>query len=419
MDDELRLPRVPGVIRRFWARHPLLADILVALICLALNVVPAATFRIPTETGRGPSPAALVLVPLTVCACVMLLRRRQWPTAVFVGAIILDVAFLLAGTGTGSMLGLVTSYSLAVYRSTRAAWMGFGIGLGALGVVAFWLGFAGVVAPSDAANSVIGTGGMLLIGTLIGVNVGNRKRYVEAIIARSRQLLVERDQQAQLAASAERSRIAREMHDIVSHSLTVIVALSEGATATRDQDRARAATAQVADTARAALLEMRAMLGVLRDDSASAPLTPVGEDAVSAVVESARAAGYPVVFRQESTAGTIADLPRSLRLAVARIVQEGVTNAMRHAPAARRIDVLLRIGAREVVVEVRNDGVVGVPSTGGYGLRGLRERVDHVGGELDVGPLPPGSWRVRARLPIEGDRVRPDTADPMSPEERP
>ena len=115
-----------------------------------------------------------------------------------------------------------------------------------------------------------------LIGALIGANVGGRKRYVEALIERSRQLTIERDQQAQLATAAERTRIAREMHDIVSHSLTVIVALSEGAAATTETERARSAARTAADTARGALTEMRAMLGVLRtDDTGSAPLAPL------------------------------------------------------------------------------------------------------------------------------------------------
>ncbi len=405
VDDELRLPRVPGVIRRFWARHPVLADALIAAVCALLTLVPAATFRAgPDELPREPQVLNFVLIPLAIAACALLLRRRQWPVVVYGAALVLETAFLFAPVSVSTPLTIVASYSLAVYLSSKAAWIGYGVTVGWLGLVAVVLWMAGMAQAPVAANTVVGSAVMLLIGTLIGVNVGNRKRYVEAIIDRSRQLLVERDQQAQLAASAERARIAREMHDIVSHSLTVIVALAEGASVTPDPDRARAATSQVAETARAALREMRAMLGVLRDDSEAAPLSPTGDDAVATVIESARRAGYPVVLRQstsiEAQSATPQDTPRPVRLAVARIVQESVTNAMRHAVGATRIEVMIHTDQDAVVIDVRNDGVAAAVRAGGYGLRGLRERVDHVGGTLHVGPLPPDSWLVHARLPI-------------------
>ena len=405
VDDELRLPRVPGVIRRFWARHPVLADVLVAAVCALLTLVPAATFRAsPDELPREPQVLNFVLVPTAIAACALLLRRRRWPLVVYGAGLVLETAFLFAPVPLSTPLTIVASYSLAVYRSSRAAWIGYGVTVTWLSLVALGLGVSGMAQASVVGNTVLGSAVMLLIGTLIGVNVGNRKRWVEAIIDRSRQLLVERDQQAQLAASAERARIAREMHDIVSHSLTVIVALAEGATVTSDPERGRAATSQVAETARAALREMRAMLGVLRDDTAAAPLSPTGDDAVATVIESARRAGYPVVLRQstsvEAQGANRREIPRSVRLATARIVQEGVTNAMRHAAGATRIDVLIHTDEDAVSIDVRNDGVARPAGAGGYGLRGLRERVDHVGGTLHVGPLPPDSWLVRARLPL-------------------
>ena len=136
---------------------------------------------------------------------------------------------------------------------------------------------------------------MLLLGALVGINVGNRRRYLSALIDRSRQLLVERDQQAELAAASERARIAREMHDIVSHSLTVIVALAEGANATADPARSREASRAVAATAREALSEMRMMLGVLRaaDAASDAPLGPLLDASLHDVIEAARRGRLP------------------------------------------------------------------------------------------------------------------------------
>lgn len=398
-EDDLRLPRLPGVVRRFWSRHPVLADVVIALLCLLLTLTPPTTFRGPDGTGPL-HPTAVPLLVLTVVCSALLLRRRTWTLSVFVASYVLAIAFLFAPVPVGSVLPLVTSYSLAVYRSSRAAWLGLGLGIGSLSVVAGMLVLTSTIEFPIAVSTVIGEAALALIGTLVGVNVGNRKRYVEAIIDRSRQLLRERDQQGQIAAAAERARIAREMHDIVSHSLTVIVALTEGAGATADPERARQATLQASQTARAALQEMRGMLGVLRDESdPEAPLLPPDEDAASAAIDAARAAGFPVTSKITTLGAPLHDLPRTTRLAVGRVVQEGVTNAMRHAPAASTISVTVAVGVESVDVEVRNDGVTGVARPGGFGLRGLRERVELAGGQLAVGPEG-AVWRLRASLPL-------------------
>ncbi len=217
------------------------------------------------------------------------------------------------------------------------------------------------------------------------------------MIDRSRQLLVERDQQAQIAAAAERGRIAREMHDVVSHSLTVVVALSEGAAATEDRRRARDASLSAAATARAALTEMRSMLGVLRDGDSDAPLAPGEPVSAQSTVEAAQRAGYPVTL---TTVGATEASP-IVQFAIGRIVQEGVTNAMRHATAASAIAVRVDRSADPIVIEIENDGVTGQVSTSGFGLRGLQERAAHVGGTLRSGPSGTGRWMLRAELPVD------------------
>lgn len=398
--DEPSLPRPPGVIRRYWARHPVFADVLITLICLPLTLGPAFTFRTGID-GTAPYAASGVLVPLGLIACLLLLRRRQWPLTVLTASYILGTAFAFAPYPVGAPLVLVTSYSVAVYRSTRAAWLGLAIGMGSLGVIVLGLTSVGAISWASAANALVGGLVLALIGTLIGTNVGNRKRYIEAIIDRSRQLHIEREQHARLAAAAERTRIAREMHDIVSHSLTVIVALAEGAAATPDRERGQAATLQVATTARGALTEMRAMLGVLRDDSApdDAPLVPVDDDTIPAAVASARSAGLPVAL---TITGSAIDA-RAVRFAAARIVQEGLTNVMRHAPAARSVEVSVASGDTGVDVSVTNDGATATAphsSGAGYGLRGLSERVGRLGGTVTAGPLGSQRWRLVAHLPL-------------------
>ena len=249
---------------------------------------------------------------------------------------------------------------------------------------------------------------MGLIGSLVGINVGNRKRYLEAVIDRSRQLLVERDQHAQLAAAAERERIAREMHDIVSHSLTVVVALSEGAAATPDGDRARAASTAAAATARNALGEMRSMLGVLRDGEADAPLAPLDPITPAETIAGAQQAGFAATLAVRGDA----EVAPALRFAIGRIVQEGVTNAMRHAPHADAVDVRIDYDADPIVVEIVNDGVRG--SAAGMGSRG-----DGSGSIADELGFVPGGSRSDPEFIRDGSRSVATrsipTAEPRTP----
>lgn len=397
VEDDLRLPRPPGVIRRFWSRHPLFADILIAVLAFLISIPPVAVrapVAAPAENWWFAAGAVLALA-----GCVALVWRRRLPVIVFAVSILPAVVFepLLAAT-LGGPTSLIAIYSIAVYRNARTCWIAFGSASAAILLTSFVRilldpGQLGVELNLDISTIVF-----LLLGALVGINVGNRRRYLDALIDRSRQLLVERDQQGRLAAAAERTRIAREMHDIVSHSLTVVISLADGATATRDPRSAREATLAIADTARAALTEMRVMLGVLRDDE-TAPLAPAGDTTVQDVVAGARAAGAPVAL---SVTGAPDSSP-AVRLATIRIVAEGLTNALRYArqPTRIRVDVVHRDGGAEVTVE--NDGASpDSPSQGaGLGLRGLQERVAHVDGTMEAGMIAPGVWRLHATIPGE------------------
>lgn len=375
---------------------------LIALVCLFLSLTPA--MRINPGLPAPVSMIMSVLLPVAVVgACVTLFWRRRAPLIPFVASFTVEAAFLFVDMMVGTPLVLATCYALAVYRSTAFAWKAFAIALASLTAFAGLLTLTGVISLQIAANSIASSLVLGLIGTLIGVNVGGRKRYLAAVIDRSRQLLVERDQQAQLAAAAERARIAREMHDIVSHSLTVIVALSEGAAATADPAQARAASTASAETARSALTEMRSMLGVLRADDDSLPLAPLEAPSPHETVATAQRAGYPVSLTVTGTA----DLPLGVAHAVSRIVQEGVTNAMRHAPALTSIVVRLAYEPGGVTVEMTNDGAVAATETPGFGLRGLTERVAHVHGSITYGPSEGGRWSLRAEIPTDDTLERP------------
>lgn len=403
-DEELRLPRPPGVIRRFWARHPLFADILIALLCLLVSV---GLSTAPNPRAPLPPPAEVVLVVVFVIGgSILLVWRRRWPVAVTVVAIVTDVILLFVMQAPGAPLLALAVYTLAVYRSARASWIGLGAGVLVITGLAFaWLGVGGI-GLQTAFNALLAVAIPGLIGALIGINVGNRRRYVEAIIDRSRQLLVERDQQAQLASAAERERIAREMHDIVSHSLTVVVALSEGAAATPDRERARDASVAAAATARNALTEMRSMLGVLRDGDADAPLAPLDPTSPADTVAAARRAGFTAALAVRGEP----DTAPALRFAIGRIVQEGVTNAMRHAPGTHAIDVRIDYDAAPIVIEIVNDAAPQVEAAGGFGLRGLTERAALLGGILVSAPAGEGRWMLRAELPRSAQNPVAETA---------
>lgn len=398
-EDELRLPRPPGVFRRFWARHPLFADILIAILAFFLSVP---TLSIRSDRADPPTGGLLALmIGLAILGCVALVWRRRWPVAVFI--VTMAPVFLFGPDEINTINGpatVVAVYSVAVYRSSRASWIALGSAVVALGLNMLVRSMMGFGDLTLLLNIAVSFGVSLLLGTLIGVNVGNRKRYVEAIIARSRQLLVERDQQAQLAAAAERARIAREMHDVVSHSLTVIVALSEGASVTADPERSREASRAVAATARDALTEMRMMLGVLREDQPdAAPLSPMEDGSLDDLVDAARGAGFPVSL---SVTG-VPEGPPAIRQAVRRIVQEGLTNAMRYAHDPRFIQVDVVHTPDLLTLTIDNDGSrPDEPSGGGgLGLLGLRERLAHLGGDLEAGMISPNHWRLRARIPLE------------------
>jgi signal transduction histidine kinase len=398
-EDDLRLPKAPGVIRQFWARHPRFADILIAVLAFLLTV--------PILTARGQVQldgwTIAVTLTMSVVTCAALVWRRRWPLIVFaISMIVVLTADAELTAGVSGPAPVIALYTVAVYRGARACWIALGVATTAMAVNALVRTAIDSAALGEQLDAAIGTPIALLLGALIGVNVGNRRRYLEALIDRSRQLVVERDQQARLAAAAERARIAREMHDIVSHSLTVVVALAEGATATADPERAREASRAVAATARDALGEMRMMLGVLRSDSLSedAPLGPILEASLHDVVDSARAAGLPVTL----TVAGDPDVPAAHRLAVLRIVQEAITNALRYAPDAGYVRVRAEYSGDAIRIVAENDGArPGASEGAGWGLQGLRERVASLGGSFSAGLVSPGVWRLSAELPREDD----------------
>ena len=216
----------------------------------------------------------------------------------------------------------------------------------------------------------------------------------------------DREQLTQLAVSAERTRIAREMHDIVAHNLSVMIALTDGAALTLDRDPARALEAirQAAATGRAALAEMRNTFALLRSgpEDCDPKLNPEPNLAdLDELLDAARSTGLQVVYH---TSGATDGLSSGLQLAIFRLVQEGITNAVKHAPRATRLQVSIRRGEEDLRVVVDDNGGIGAqPGALGHGLIGMRERVALHDGRLFAGPTTNG-WRVSAWLPLHGNR---------------
>ena len=408
--SELSLPTPPGVARRFWARHPWLTDIGVVLVYLLPLLLATGSPPADRSVAELVNQGVVVLV-----VSVALVFRRHAPLLVLViSAAGLFVSYP-AYSPFDTVALLIALYAAAVYRSAGSAWIGFG----ASALAGF---LAAAVRPGDLGDAWIAIGSQyavtMLAATLVGVNVGNRKRYVAALLELAAQLAEERDRQARLARIAERARIAREMHDIIAHSLSVMVALADGSNAVAVADPAGAQTAmrEVAATGRASLGEMRRLLGVLTEPESGAatastatdvppaiatPLRPQpGTEQLADLVESFRVAGLPTRLEREGPSPA----NPGLQLAIYRIVQESLTNVLRYAAGSTLVTVRLRMNDDRVeIVVADNSAAPSAPASqgSGLGLIGLQERVALYGGTLEAGPRDGDGWQVRATMTIE------------------
>ncbi len=250
--------------------------------------------------------------------------------------------------------------------------------------------------PSDVAAAMVFLVGPWWVGTM----VRQRARHTDEAVARAERLEREQELQAAVAAAEERTRIARELHDIVSHSISVVTIQTQAVRRRLGPEHAREAAdlAAVEATAREALAEMRRLFGVLRSDGESASLAPQpGLHELDRLVSQVRGSGLDVEVAVE---GERYDLPPGMDLAAYRIVQEALTNALRHS-RANRARVVLRYGPTRLDIEVEDDGrgLVGA-TTGGHGLVGVRERVGLYDGTVDIGPGSSGGVRLAASLPV-------------------
>ncbi|RBY84053.1 sensor histidine kinase [Blastococcus sp. TF02A-30] len=328
-------------------------------------------------------------------------RRAPIPAAAVVVAAGLLELLLVRDFLAANVAALIMVYALAAYAPRWAAQAGLGAGLvGALlAAVTYWnYGIASSVAPTTLAIGV---------SVVAAWSLGNLRRarlqQVAALEERAQLLELERDQEMRLAASTERARIARELHDVVAHSLSVVIAQADGGRYAGKADPAAATDAleAIAATGRQALTDMRSLLGVLRDGGGEEYAPQPDVAAIPALVEDVRSSGLDVDLIVE---GAPQPMPAGPQLAAYRIVQESLTNVLKHAGPASRAWVRLQWRPDALELSVLDDGrgasSAMVTSDGnGQGVRGMRERAQLHGGRLEAGPRHGGGFGVHAALP--------------------
>jgi signal transduction histidine kinase len=358
-------------------RHPTLVDVAIVLALAAGYVGGAAhgrhwTYAVPL--------AALLVAPLLV--------RRRHPRGVLAAVTAMWIVYVAVVGNVPPVPTAVAVYTVAVSLARTEALRAGGVAIAASTVAALalrnWHG---------ALSDLIG----LVAAWVIGDNLGTRRAYMRALEERADRLEREQESERARAVAEEQARIARELHDVVAHSVSVMVVQAAAANDVFDTrpDGAREALRAIEATGRGALAELRRLLGAVHDGETEYAPQP-GLDRLDALVAQVRAAGLAVSF---SVVGEPRQLSAGVDLSAYRIVQEALTNTLKHANASRA-EVSLRYEDEAVDVEVRDDGTGGGNGAGaGRGLIGMRERVAAFGGSLEAGPAAAGGFAVKARFP--------------------
>ncbi|MEW2400839.1 histidine kinase [Streptomyces sp. NPDC046862] len=403
--------------QRFDRRHPWLLDTAVVLfvVCVSLPDL---------LWGHGGSPfgdmdsrdrlPAGVLFVLTAALAVPLWWRRRAPAVVFcVIALVSLVQWSLGVWLPAGISALIALYTLARQGPLRV--LGWAVAVAAANVILAVSVLVPVEHPLLGVFFMLGT---VTAATAVGLTLRIRQMYLAALEDRARRLEIENEQRVRLTAAAERSRVAREMHDIVGHNLSVMVSVADGAAilATNRGEQSADALRVLGDTGRQAMSELRRVLGVLReehdDERMLAPQPGIRD--LEPLLARVRAAGVPVTYR---TVGHLDALGDGVQLTVYRIVQESLTNTLRHAGAGTSAEITLAVEAGEVRIRVADTGVPpealprAKPETRddgpGHGLVGIRQRAAMYGGTVVIGPHDTGhGWLVDVVLDVPaGERL--------------
>jgi signal transduction histidine kinase len=384
---ELPAPREDAVAR--WTTdHPVLTD-----AAFVLAFVLASTISLASAYAFANAPVAAATL---IGTGVLSIPLRRWrPDLAFTIALVGAAAAAVVGVPTMPFALLVVASVVIDHGPGRATLIGAS-GVAVLVVLA-WISAHG---PDRAFLGAIA----VVLGLLLGAVVGARRRYVLALLELAENLRVERDQRASIAVAAERRRIARDMHDVVAHGLSVMIRLADGtqAVAVADPDRAVTAAGRIAEVGRASLADMRRVLGVLRDEQSPAddetalgPQPTVAD--VAALVAVHRDAGLPVSIRRIDADG----LAAGASTVAYRIVQECLTNAARYADGATDVTVDVHRDGDTLSIAVEDDGHAATDGTSHgseRGLVGIRERAALYDGVVEAGPRKPDGWLVHVVL---------------------
>jgi signal transduction histidine kinase len=355
------------------------------------------------DSPGAPPTTLWISIPTVGVLVLLLLARRRFPFAAPAGYWLLAAAIsfgdgvLLAFVGSLSIVGLASAFLLGNLRNPLKAGAGLIFVLVGIVIVVYNI-------PGETVSDLVFIPLRFVVAWVAGYALRERAEQAEAAEVRAALAEQERDAAARIAVAEERARIARELHDIVAHAMSVMV-LQVGAVRHKlpqvlEEDRE--ALGRVERAGRTALAEMRRLLGAMRRDGDGLDLAPQpGLDGLDSLLEDVGRAGLPAELHVE---GDPYELPRAIDLSAYRIVQEGLTNSLKHANATRA-DVTVRYRDDELGIEVVDNGAGVATSDGlGHGLVGIRERVKIYGGDMNAGTPPEGGFVLSARLPI--DRYR-------------
>jgi signal transduction histidine kinase len=374
-------------------------DVLIALLAIA-GMVQLAVGR---DSPEAPRTALWLAVPAIAILVLPLFARRRFPFAAPTAYWLLAVALtfvdgrLVPFMTSVFVIGMAAAFLLGNLHDVLQGRVGLAIVLGGMAILVYNV-------PGHSTSELVFL--PLVFGVCWFAGFALHERAVQAEAAEGRATYAEREREAaaRVAVAEERARIARELHDVVAHAVSVMV-LQVGAVRhklpqTLEEDRD--ALGRVEQAGRTALAEMRRLLGAMRRDGDGLELAPQpGLDGLDALLEEVGRAGLPVRLHVD---GDRLPLPRAIDLSAYRIVQEGLTNALKHARASHA-DVTVRYGDDELEIEVRDNGEGGSTDEGfGHGLVGVRERVKIYGGEMTAGTASGGGFILSTRLPISGDR---------------
>jgi signal transduction histidine kinase len=385
--------RIGYLARLYWF------DVLVVLLAIA------AMLQVALGRGAGDAPRTTLwfCIPAIAILVLPIFARRRFPFAgpamywlLAAGISFVDPRLIPYATGL-FLLGMAVAFLLGNLRDARRAGIGLAVVVGSAATIVLNI-------PQPSASQLVFISLVFAISWVAGFALRQRAEQAEASESRATQAERERDATARVAVAEERARIARELHDIVAHAVSVMV-LQVGAVRHKLPEALaedRDALMSVERAGRTALTEMRRLLAAMRPDGDEVELAPQpGLDSLDSLLEQIGRAGLSVELHVD---GEPFPLPRAIDLSAYRIVQEGLTNALKHARASHA-DVTIHYLSDQLQLDVRDDGEGASTSDGlGHGLVGVRERVKIYGGEMSAGTANGGGFLLSTRLPVNGER---------------